>query len=118
MIFKPALADAVMAGAKTVTRRAVSDNPRSPWWREACTYRVGQRFAVQPGRGKASIGHARVVDVRREPLGPFDNLDAELEARREGFTSAAEFREVFAALNGGKYDPSALVWRLELEVCP
>jgi hypothetical protein len=32
--FQRELAEKVMAGEKTVTRRLVSDNPRSPWWRE------------------------------------------------------------------------------------
>ncbi len=44
MNFRPELAEAVMADPprKTVTRRLVSDNPNSPWWREKCAYRVGQ----------------------------------------------------------------------------
>lgn len=33
MNFKPELAAKVMSGEKTVTRRLVSENPRSPWWR-------------------------------------------------------------------------------------
>ncbi len=65
MNFKPELADAVMARRKTVTRRKVSENPRSPWWRERCAYRVGQDVAICPGRGKHAIGRARIISVER-----------------------------------------------------
>ncbi len=65
MNFRPELAEAVMAGRKTATRRLVSDNPRSPWWREKCVYRVGQVVAVCPGRGRRQIGRARVSSVER-----------------------------------------------------
>lgn len=110
MIFRPELAELVMAGEKTVTRRACTTNPRSPWYRERCGYRVGQVFTVNPGRGIPNVGRARVVSVRREPLG---RLSSD-EARREGFPDAGAFEATFEALNGG-YDPSLEVWRIELE---
>lgn len=110
IMFRPHLADKVMAGEKTVTRRLCSDNPRSPWWREACRLKVGKDYAVQPGRGKVAIGRAVVAGVRREPLGHLDDA----EAQREGFASAAEFQAAFAAINGS-YDPSVEVWRVELQ---
>ena len=80
MIFRPELAAMVIAGEKTVTRRLCSENPRSPWWRERCALRPGQSFAVQPGRGKQSIGRARASSVQRELLGRLSDQ----EARREG----------------------------------
>jgi hypothetical protein len=111
VIFRPELAAKVMAGEKTVTRRLCSENPRSPWWRERCIYVEGKVFAVQPGRGKPSIGRARVVNCSREPLGVLTNT----AARREGFASMDEFREAWKEING-RYDIWAEVWRIEFEV--
>lgn len=109
MIFRPELAEAVMRGEKTVTRRLCTDNPRSPWFHDACTYRFGQTVAVQPGRGKTSIGSAVVTSVRRERLGYLSPA----EARREGFASVDDFELAFVGINGA-YDPDACVWRIEL----
>lgn len=110
MIFKRALAEKAVAGEKTVTRRLVSDNPRSPWFVDECGYRAGQVFTINPGRGVTNIGRARVLSVRREELGRLDDA----EARREGFPDAAAFEAGFDGINGG-YTPEALVWRLEFE---
>jgi hypothetical protein len=119
VIFRPALAAKVIAGEKTVTRRLCSDNPRSPWWRDRCRYREGQRFAVQRGRGRngKAIGYARVVSVRKERLSEaFDRRRVWSEARKEGFETPILFAAAFADINGelpGKTD----VWRIEFEVC-
>jgi len=110
-MFRPELAAQVMAGEKTVTRRACSDNPRSPWYREYCGIRVGQSVAIQPGRGKPAIGRATVTSLDRERLG---HLSPE-EAAAEGFPTVAAFRETFEALNG-TYDPDLVVWRIGLKV--
>lgn len=112
MNFKPELAQAVMAGRKTVTRRLVSHNTRSPWWREKCSLEVGKDYAVCPGRGKNAIGRVRIVRVSREPLHLVLNHG---EAHREGFPSALAFREAWKGINGS-WDDMALVWRVEFEV--
>lgn len=109
MNFRPELAQMVMVGQKTVTRRLVSENPRSPWWREKCALQPGRSYAVCPGRGKDALGRVTVVSVRRERLG----LVGDIEARREGFASRQDFEAAFTAINGS-YDPGALVWRVEL----
>jgi hypothetical protein len=111
--FQPHLAEAVMAGTKTVTRRLCSDNRRSPWSREQCRLKVGRDYAVQPGRGKPAIGRAVVVSVN---IGALGYLDDE-EARREGSASADEFEATWRAING-RYDPDTLVWRVELKALP
>jgi hypothetical protein len=111
MTFREELAAAVMAGAKRVTRRAASQNPRSPWYVGGCSLVVGRDYAVQPGRGKPAIGRARIVSVRLDALGRLSEREAELE----GFPSAQAFEDTFAALNGGRYDPTVPVWRIELE---
>jgi hypothetical protein len=109
--FRPALAQAVVDGRKTVTRRVASENPRSPWSKDRCGMRVGRSYAVCPGRGKPSIGRVTITSTAIERLGYLDDA----EARREGFDSAAEFVETFEALHG-PYDPSVLVWRVEFIV--
>jgi hypothetical protein len=100
--FQPDLAQAVMAGRKTVTRRLVSDNPRSPWWRERCGLRPERDYAVCPGRGKHALGRVRIIGVERETLGHI----GEHEAIREGFADEAEFESRFSGLHGG-YPPSS-----------
>ncbi len=111
MNFRPELAEKVRRREKTVTRRLVSDNPRSPWFHEQCGFTYGQDFAVCPGRGKNQICRAIVLDVSREPLGYLSDSEAE----REGFADVEQFEAIFAAINGS-YDPDALVWRIGFEV--
>jgi len=106
--FQPELAAKVMAGEKTVTRRLVSNNPRSPWWRARCALVVGRDYSVCPGRGKNAVCRVIVTDVRCERLG---HLNCG-EARREGFRGPYDFEEVFTEING-VYDPDTLVWRVE-----
>lgn len=113
MNFRPELAAKVMAGEKTVTRRLVSDNPNSPWWRERCSLKIDHTYAVCPGRGKNAIGRVRIVRVMSEPLG-YLNVD---EARREGFRDSNGFEGAWHAINGG-YDPDVIVWRVEFLVVP
>lgn len=113
LTFRPELAAAVVAGTKTVTRRLCRDNPRSPWWREACAFRPGREYAIQPGRGKPAIGRAVVVSVERQPLGRLTDA----EARREGFEDRSHFEDAWGVINR-RYDPTAEVWRLELRALP
>jgi hypothetical protein len=49
-----------------------------------------------------------------EPLGLLDDD----EAHARGLRRRAEFEAAFVAINGGTYDPSALVWRVEFAVVP
>lgn len=114
MNFQPALAAKVMAGEKTVTRRVVSESPRSPWYRGRCALEVGRTFAVCPGRGKSAIGRARILGVRRELFEPLE-ISTE-EARAEGFVSPSAFWGVWASLHGS-FD-ECTVWRIEFERIP
>lgn len=111
MNFQPELAEKVMRGEKTVTRRLVSDNPRSPWWQERTWYQPGKVFTVNPGRGKPNIGRARVKSARLIRL----SVPSLGETHAEGFATMHEFRKAFAAING-RYDQNAKVWRVEFEV--
>ena len=111
MNFRPELAAKVMAGEKTVTRRLVSENPRSPWWQGACRLREGRTYAVCPGRGKEQIGRVEVVSVTKQHLGALTDA----EAQAEGFADATAFVLAWAEINGG-YDPTSVVWRVEFRV--
>ena len=114
MNFQPELAAKVMAGEKTVTRRLVSLNPRSPWSRERCSLVVGRDYAVCPGRGKNAIGRVRIVSVEQLHLG---QRMTTAEARAEGFSSRAEFKSAWIDING-EWSDGVLVWRVEMETLP
>lgn len=113
MNFKPELAAKVMAGEKTVTRRLVSDNPRSPWFAERCGLKVDHTYAVCPGRGKNAIGRVRIVSARLTLLSRLTDA----EARAEGFPDRAAFEAAWQDINGS-YDPWDSVWRVEFRVVP
>lgn len=111
MNFQPELAAKVMAGEKTVTRRVVSSNPRSPWWRGGCKLKPGRTYAVCPGRGKPAVGRVEIVKVTEEAFHPSQITLA--EARREGFASEREFEETWWVLNG---HTTERVWRVEFRL--
>lgn len=111
MIFRPELAAKIVTGKKTATRRALSDNPRSPWWRERSSYEVGQVFAVQPGRGVPAIAKARILQLRIEPLSALKPSDA----RREGFPTREAFVDAWRSINGS-WDPDQRVRVVEFEL--
>lgn len=113
MIFRPDLAKKVMAGEKTATRRAPSPKTKSPWYWRGCIYKVGQEFAVQPGRGKPSIGAAIVDRVALERLGA---IRAE-QAVAEGFADIRDFIAAWREING-TFDALAWVWVVEFHVRP
>lgn len=117
MIFRPELAAAVMAGEKTVTRRIVSENPRSPWWRERTWYQAGKVFTINPGRGAPNVGRARVIEALQQSLSALRTcslVEADAEARLEGFASSAEFWSAWTGING--WGGGEIVWRIEFEV--
>lgn len=86
MIFKPELAQKVLKGEKTQTRRLVrpgevlvyfddkkivlSGEPTRTKWV------VGQTYAIQPGRTKAAIGRFKLLDIRRERVQDISEGDA------------------------------------------
>lgn len=111
MIFKEDLAEKILAGEKTATRRCLSDNPRSPWWREKCAYTVGQVFTINPGRGVRRVGEARVTRVYKQPP-LYVSGD---QARTEGFATSIEFLDVFQKINPG-IDVTESVWVVEFEL--
>lgn len=99
MMFKEALAAAIVKGQKTQTRRLPSDNPRA-MWREQLPWRypVGQRFTVNPGRGVKRVAECEVTGRSMATLG---EMTVE-EARAEGFplTAKAGFVSGWVAIHG------------------
>ncbi len=89
MIFGHAMADKVLAGQKSETRRRGRGD-------EPCRYVAGRDCAVQRGRGMHSEGRIVVTRVRRETLGLIDDAGA----RREGFEDRAAFFRYWASLHG------------------
>lgn len=97
MIFRKELAEKVMSGEKTATRRAMNDNPRSPWYRDTKRYPVGMVFAVQPGRAKHGIGKAKITAAYKQiPLEIHEE-----QAREEGFKDRAQFLTAIREINPG-----------------
>lgn len=96
LTFKPELAKKAVTGQKTQTRRRMSDNPRSPWFRERCGFQAGEDYAVQPGRGKKAIGRVLISQVKAEPLGRMTDADA----IAEGFGSLPAFDLAWEEING------------------
>lgn len=127
MNFQPLLAAKVMGGAKTVTRRAVSPKPRSPWFEGGCSLKVDHTYAVCPGRGKTQIGRVRIVSTALQTLGETfgrfgdmkhaKRLDVRVEALREGFDDAVAFQLAWLKINK-TYEPETRVWRVEFAVVP
>lgn len=111
MMFKPELAELVMQGRKTQTRRAMSDKPRSPWSRAGCSLKVGKDYAICPGRGVNSIGRVIVDAVDEVRLGMISSRDA----HAEGFESVDAFVAAWKAINGA-FDEDEFVWRIEFHL--
>lgn len=103
MIFHPELAQAIVDGRKTVTRRPVKGD-------EPCRYKVGRTYAVQTGRGKKAVARILVLSVTREPAGAITTN----EAIREGFRDPVGFADKWESLYQGQ--PWRHWWRIEFEV--
>lgn len=102
MIFAPDLAQAIVDGRKTETRRPANYGP--------CRYQPGRTYAVQPGRGKRGIARIRVLNVHIENLGAITGLGA----IDEGFASISSFRERWERIYG-VFDPTLPVWVIRFE---
>lgn len=99
MNFKPDLAELILSGRKTQTRRLVRGD-------EPCRYVAGKDYAVCPGRGKHAIGRIAVHNVALERVIEISETDAYCE----GFRSTAEFFDRWSALYGDDADMQAFVW--------
>lgn len=93
MIFSGELADKVLAGTKTQTRRPlVTGRP--------CQYKVGSTYAIQRKRGTFGLGPRikvlAVTPMAAEEIHPTDAI-------AEGFASREEFIERWRSFYGTKF---------------
>lgn len=129
----------VLDGTKTQTRRlmkegdwplhqapgyaelpieAVYDNRRRLRWK------VGQTYAVQPGRGKKAIGRIRLTRIRRQRVQDISEEDAKAEgcpSRLETGFDTARYRfhvlwDSIYTKTGERWADNTGVWALTFEV--
>jgi hypothetical protein len=127
MGFKPELVTLIVAGEKTPTRREAKPGDtslgimfRDPEWRHQVRnggrlrWRVGQSYALQPGRGKHAVGRIAIAAIRY--CSRASDI-SESDARTEGFATAEEFRAVYGRLNGVAALDQAC-WALTIRLVP
>lgn len=83
----------------------VQDYLRQKW-------RVGNAYAIQPGRGKKGIGHIRLCMIRLERFCDISQADAEAE----GFTNPDGFFAKIRELYGADFDLTAPCWVLSFQL--
>jgi hypothetical protein len=88
MLFKPYLAEAICRGKKTQTRRLKKPTHRvvlranciiAIYQSNRLLWRIGNTYAIQPGRGKNAIGRFHLLTIRHEPLQTITSADARAE---------------------------------------
>ena len=101
MQFKREMADLVLAGDKTQTRRLKP--PR---------YKVGSIQPVQCGYRDKARGHVRILAIWKQRFGDV----TEAEAVAEGFATLADFRKYIVKINPGTaWTPRTVLWVSELK---
>ncbi|MBL8161188.1 MAG: hypothetical protein JNJ61_04325 [Anaerolineae bacterium] len=110
MLFRPELLELILSGDKTQTRRVckpgeqIVDDATSPDVpvaildaRGRVKWRVGQTYALQPGRGKAGIGTR--IRVKRLSLDYDVRQISGADARAEGFYTERAFLYVWTSMH-------------------
>lgn len=150
MIFTKEHCELIPKGLKDQTRRLVQPGDVSLTDRQGnvtdvyrhgrLIYRVGNTYAIQPGRGKKSIGRILITAIRRERLQEISHDDIGREgiqdiwpvlmntaylitgARNENELRRTLFRDAFAALwdsinkkKGTRWEDNPDVWVLTFE---
>lgn len=141
MIFQHTV-EAVLNGTKTQTRRVVKEN-QDLWFDEGnyvvyengrAKYRVGNTYAVQPGRCKKAVARIRITDIRQEHLQDITEEDAMAEGckpRKEWInsgwsytvtgtvSSVGVFAELWCSIHtkpGRRWADNPYVWVIEFEL--
>lgn len=110
MIFSGELADKVLDGTKTQTRRPVVWS--TPTIAYACRYQVGRTYAIQRKRGTHGVGpRIRVLDARMVDVFTISRDDA----IAEGFTDEHAFLARWHEFYGTRFGHC---WRIEFELVP
>lgn len=147
-IFTPENCEKVLSGQKTMTRRLVKSGewltarPKMGGGQVKVVYdvnrktkwEVGQTYAIQPGRGVASVGRFTLLDIRRERVQDISEADAIAEGVElnhyycdEGIAPdfipvhrcepSVKFLELFESINGKQaVEDNPEVWVLSFEV--
>lgn len=86
MIFTPENCELVLSGAKTMTRRVVKPGEEARFRGDTLydhtgmvKWQVGRTYAIQPGRGKKSVGRIKITAIRREKVQDISEEDSSAE---------------------------------------
>ncbi len=75
-------------------------------------WQVNRNYAIQPGRGKKSVGRVWITGIRLETFASISQADAEAE----GFTDPVGFFAKIRELYGDDFDLSQPCWCLTFEL--
>jgi hypothetical protein len=129
MLFKPDLAQKTRDGLKTQTRRLKRPGDRAEYddaghvvavYRNGrLLWRVGNTYAICPGRGKKAIGRFKLLHVREQRLQDVTEDDAAAEGiqRRPGLY-VLDFAKLWDSINdkpGIRWKDDPDVWVLHVE---
>lgn len=126
IMFSPDMLELVLSGKKTQTRRRwtigetiIQETDGVETWitgafdvKGRSKWRLGNTYAVQPGRGKKGVGRVRIISIRIERFCDISQADAEAE----GFTDPAGFFAKIRELYGADFDLTAPCWVLEFRL--
>jgi hypothetical protein len=114
--FKPHLVDLIKDLLKTQTRRPFKEGDRfsallqgvlriTGSGQERLQWKVGKRYALQPGRGKKGVGFIEVSEIRFEDARDISQADAVAE----GFETPMDFLAVWCSF----YDQAVTLEKLD-----
>lgn len=119
MIFSQDMAQAIIAGQKTQTRRRVDSGDylieapkRTVIRKNRKKWQVGKVYAAQTKRGGRAVAYIRLTDIRAEPFSDISQPDA----IAEGFSDAAGFFAKIRALYGDDFNMFQVCWAPTFEL--
>lgn len=137
MLFTPENAKKVLSGQKTQTRRPCQETDQAVLVdgkideviavfndiHKRRKWKVGNVYAVQPGRGKKAIGHIKLLSIRQERVNEISEEDAKAEGVSSWTLPTGEkvYKPEFVSLwdsiysGGMAYHTGPAVWALTFE---